>query len=49
MRWIASVGVGLTMCALASVAGAAQPSLKDQVKDGCKAELESYCKERDAG
>jgi hypothetical protein len=45
MRWIASVGVGLTMCALASVAGAAQPSLKDQVKDGCKTELESYCKQ----
>jgi hypothetical protein len=45
MRSIAIVAFGLTMCALASVARAAQPSLADRVKDGCKTELESYCKE----
>lgn len=45
MRWIAIVGVGLAMGAFGSVAGAAQRSLTDQVKDRCKAELESYCKD----
>jgi hypothetical protein len=45
MRWIAPVGVALTMCVLTSPAGAAQPSLADQVKDGCKTELGSFCKD----
>ena len=49
MRWIAIISGGLAMSALASVAGAAQPSLTDQVKDGCKTELESYCKDVTAG
>jgi hypothetical protein len=49
MRWIAIISVGLTMSALASGAGAAQPSLTDQVKDGCRAELASYCKDVTAG
>jgi hypothetical protein len=44
MRWIATGALGLAVCALASVCGAAQGSLADQVKEGCKAELESYCK-----
>jgi hypothetical protein len=45
MRWIAIVGVGLMMCGIGSLAGAAQPSLADQVKDGCKTELGSFCKD----
>jgi hypothetical protein len=49
MRWIAIISVALTMSALASGAGAAQPSLTDQVKDGCKTELASYCKDVTAG
>ena len=39
------LGAGLALCALGSVAGAAgEGSLVDQVKEGCKAELESHCK-----
>jgi hypothetical protein len=45
MRLIAIIGVGFSVCALGSVAGAAQGPLADQVKQGCKAELESYCKD----
>ena len=37
--------VGLALCSLGSIAGAAgERSLTDRVKDGCKAELESHCK-----
>jgi len=39
------VGVVLGMCGFTSLAGAAQPSLANQVKDGCKTELESFCKD----
>ena len=50
MRMLMMLGAGLTLCALGSVAGAAgQASLADQVKDGCKAELESYCKQETPG
>ena len=45
MRWIAMVGVTLTMCGFTSFAGAAQPSLAAQVKEGCKTELGSFCKD----
>ena len=45
MRWIAMVGVVLGMCGFTSLAGAAQPSLANQVKDGCKTELGSFCKD----
>ncbi len=46
MRIRGMVGAGFLLCTLASVAGAAGGgSLADQVKDGCKAELDSYCKQ----
>jgi len=46
MRLLMMLGAGLALCALGSVAGAAgQTSLTEQVKEGCKAELESYCKD----
>jgi hypothetical protein len=46
MRWLMMLGAGLAVCALGSVAGAAaENSLIDKVKEGCKAELESHCKE----
>jgi len=46
MRFFVMLGVGLAACALGSVAGAAgERSLVDQVKEGCKAELESHCKD----
>src|SRR5206468_9352632 len=46
MRLVMILGAGLALCALGSVAGeAAQRSLTDQVKEGCKAELESHCKD----
>jgi hypothetical protein len=45
MRWTAVVGFGLMMCSVTSLAGAAQPSLADQVKEGCKTELGSFCKD----
>lgn len=35
----------LALCAAAGVAAAAQGSLTDQVKEGCKAELETHCKD----
>ncbi len=38
------VGVA-TLFAVARMAAGAQESLTDQVKEGCKAELESHCKE----
>ena len=45
MRSLMMLGAGLAVCALGSVAGAAgEGSLTSQVKEGCKAELESYCK-----
>jgi hypothetical protein len=46
MRIRGIVGVAVALCALAGVAGAAGgSSLTDQVKEGCKAELDSYCKQ----
>ena len=46
MRLVMILGASLALCALGSVAGeAAQRSLTDQVKEGCKAELESHCKD----
>ena len=46
MRLLVMLGAGLALCALGSVpAAAGAPSLADQVKEGCKAELESHCKE----
>jgi hypothetical protein len=47
MRSFTMVCAGLALCALGSVAGAAGGggSLGDQVKEGCKAELESHCKD----
>src|SRR5262249_49690865 len=46
MRFFVMLGVGLAVCTLGSVAGAAgERSLVDQVKEGCKAELESHCKD----
>lgn len=44
MRLIAILGIGLTICTLGSLAGAGQRSLGDEVKEGCKAELDSHCK-----
>jgi hypothetical protein len=45
MRSLMMLGAGLAVCALGSVAAAAgEGSLTSQVKEGCKAELESYCK-----
>src|SRR5262249_59006537 len=45
MRLLMMLGAGLALCALGSVARAAgDHSLTDQVKEGCKAELESHCK-----
>ena len=38
------IAVGLFLGMQASGAGAAQPTLAQQVVEGCKAELESYCK-----
>ena len=46
MRLLMMLGAGLALCALGSVAGAAgEHPLADQVKEGCKAELESHCKD----
>jgi hypothetical protein len=46
MRSLVMLGVGLALCAFGSVAGAAgEDALGDEVKAGCKAELESYCKQ----
>jgi hypothetical protein len=46
MRVLMMLGVGLAACALGSIAWAVgEGSLADEVKDGCKAELESYCKQ----
>ena len=46
MRRILMLCAGLMLCALGSNAGAAGGgSLSDQVKEGCKAELESRCKD----
>jgi hypothetical protein len=47
MRVLMMLGAGVALCALGSLAGAAghQGSLTDQVKEGCKAELESHCKD----
>jgi hypothetical protein len=46
MRFVAMVCAGVALCALGSVAGAAGGgSLGDQVKEGCKTELESHCKD----
>ena len=46
MRSFTMVCTGLALCALGSVAGAAGGgSLGDQVKEGCKAELDSHCKD----
>ena len=46
MRLLMMLGAGLAACALGSVAGAVgEGSLADQVREGCKAELESYCKQ----
>jgi hypothetical protein len=40
------IGAGLVLCALGSVATeAAESSLADQVKEGCRVEIESYCKQ----
>ena len=45
MRLLTVLGVGFAVCMLGTLAGAAgQGSLADQVKEGCKAELESHCK-----
>jgi hypothetical protein len=46
MRILVMLGAGLALCALGSVAGAAgERSLSEQVKEGCKAELESRCRD----
>jgi hypothetical protein len=46
MRQLVVLGLGLAMCAFGSVAGAkSEGSLADEVKEGCKAELASHCKE----
>ena len=45
MRLLAGMGIGVLVCALGSTARAAEPSLVDQVKEGCKAELTTHCKE----
>ena len=46
MRSLTMLVAGVALCALGSVAGAAdQGSVIEQVKEGCKAELESRCKE----
>jgi Cysteine rich repeat len=46
MRSFRMVCAGLALCALGSVAGAAGGgSLGEQVKEGCKAELDSHCKD----
>ncbi len=46
MRVRAMLGVAIGMCVLATGAGGAGGgSLADEVKEGCKAELESYCKQ----
>jgi len=45
MRLLLILGVGLMLCARSSVAAAAsEMSLTDQVKEGCKAELDTHCK-----
>jgi hypothetical protein len=44
MRFFVTIGIGIALCTLGSVAGAGQGSLADEVKNGCKAELESHCK-----
>jgi len=45
MRFLVMLCASLVLCALGSNAGAAGGSLSDQVKEGCKAELESHCKD----
>jgi len=45
MRLLMVLGIGLVLCGSGSVAGAAQGSLAAQVKEGCKAELDSHCKD----
>lgn len=46
MRLFTMICAGLALCAVGSVAGAAGgTSLTEQVKEGCKAELESHCKD----
>jgi len=46
MRSLVVLGLGLGLFALGPVAPAAgQSSLTDQVKEGCKKELDSYCKQ----
>jgi Cysteine rich repeat len=46
MRIRGMLGATLAVCALASIAVAAGGgSLADEVKEGCKAELDSYCKQ----
>ena len=46
MRRLMIVCASLALCGAGSMAGAAgQKSISDQVKEGCKAELDSHCKE----
>jgi len=46
MRSFVMLCAGLALCTLGSAAGAAgERSLTDQVKEGCKAELDSHCKD----
>ena len=45
MRLVLILGVGLMLCVRGSAAWAAgEMSLTDQVKEGCKAELDTHCK-----
>jgi hypothetical protein len=44
MRWMAIVGMLVGVCGVGSVGRAAQPTLATQVVEGCKTELETYCK-----
>ena len=46
MRSLMMLGAGIALCVLGTVpAVAGQGSLADQVKEGCKADLESHCKD----
>ncbi|HXJ37283.1 MAG TPA: cysteine rich repeat-containing protein [Candidatus Eisenbacteria bacterium] len=45
MRLMVTVGFALVLCTLAPLARADQDPLANEVKEACKAELDTYCKQ----
>ena len=45
MRLMVTVGFAFVLCTLAPVARADQDPLANEVKEACKAELDTYCKQ----